>query len=439
MYLDRVKTLSLFSALALSLVFACSSKKNNGDDDTAAGGSGFVTTGGGSSLGGGNNGGDTSLPSDYCGGLLQGRICGQTRLEADVRQVNMLLVIDLSGSMNDAPTSGAQSKWAQMKLALSNTLKTVGDDIDFGLELFPYSGDITNPGVNPDEVDPAESCKVPTGDDPNVAIAVDIAPGVDHVNQNILPVIDSAVPAGGTPTTKALQQAYAYFVEGRGKDLPGTKWVLLATDGGPNCNTSLSCEADGCTQNIDCKCGSGCNATLNCCAPSNGQDYGYICLDDRAVIAQVQKLEQAGIRTFVVGVPGTEKFTATLNAMADVGGKPKEDDPNGDRYYAVSAANSLEDLQAAFSTITTQLVKSCDVELKESPQDPKRVIVAIDCAEVPSVPDNTPESGGESGYWIDYSYTDTPAHLKLTGDYCSRIRTQGANNLDVITGCQGIF
>jgi len=438
MKLDRVKTLGFISALALSVVFGCSNKKDNGDDDeNGTGGSGFnVGTGGGSNVGGAGNGGDTSLPADYCGGLLSTVECGQTRLEADVRKVNMLLVIDLSGSMNDLPSEQAtQTKWQQMKLALSSTLKNVARDIDFGLALFPYSGDVNAPGVG-DVTDSVTSCNVPSGDDPNIAIAVDVAPGLDHVNNDILPVLDLASPSGGTPTTRALQQAYNYFVEGNGKDLPGTKWVLLATDGGPNCNLDLYCEADTCTQNIDCKCGNGCGTALNCCQSSGTENYGYICLDNQAVVSQVGKLAQAGIRTFVVGVPGTEKYTATLNAMAEAGEMPKLDDPDGNSYYAVSASNSLESLQEAFSTITTQLVKSCDVELKQSPPDPTRVIVAIDCNKVPPVDPGTAEEGGADGFWIDYDVS--PAHLRLTGTYCSTLRTQGATNLDVITGCQGI-
>jgi hypothetical protein len=349
----------------------------------------------------------------------------------------MLLVIDMSGSMNDKPTATAtQTKWDQMKLALSGTLKDQAKNIDFGLELFPYSGDAANPGVG-DGSDPITSCNVPSGSNPNIAIAVGIAPGLTHVNEEILPVLQNSTPAGGTPTTKALQQAYAYFADGGGKGLNGSKWVLLATDGAPNCNLDLSCEKEACTQNIDCKCGNGCDTALNCCASSTSNNYGYICLDNEAVVSQITKLNAAGIKTFVVGIPGSEKFTSTLNAMADAGGMPKQNDPNGDRYYAVSAANSLQDLQQAFSTITTQLVKECDIPLTESPRDKNQVIVAIDCAAVSTVPENTPEQGGASGYWIDYS--QEPAHLRITGDRCTQLQTQGAEHLDVITGCQYIF
>ena len=442
MHLDRMKTLSFISAVALTLAFGCSSKKT-GDDSSATGGSGYVFTGGSGNNGGGGVGaGGTGavVDTNYCNGLLTDQKCGTDFARADVRTVNMLLVIDQSGSMRDLPTAtDTQTKWQEMGKALSTALKTVNKDINFGLELFPYSGDVTAPGIDKDSTDPNVSCKVPI-DDPNAAIAVDIptdsaTTGVANL-QVILDVVNSSTPAGGTPTTVALQQALSYFTEGSGKDLTGSKWVLLATDGGPNCNQTLSCQADMCTQNIDCKCGdtAKCNLDLNCCAASGAQEFGYLCLDNAAVVSQIGKLAQAGIKTFVVGIPGADKYTSTLDAMAEAGKMPNTGGSHS--FYAVSAANSLQDLTDAFSTITTQLVRQCDIPLKSSPRDKTSVIVAVDCRTVTGVPDGTPDTGGADGFWIDYS--QDPAHLKLTGTYCTTIQSTGVNSVDVITGCQPI-
>ncbi len=443
MHLDRMKTLSFIFASSLTFASGCSSKKTSGDDSTATGGGYNANTGGSTSAGNGA-GGDTSntLDPNYCNGLLAQDRCGLTSAKADVRTVNMMLVIDESGSMNDLPGTDTTSKWAEMKSALSGALQPVAKDISFGLELFPYSGDINSPGVDPSANSPTVSCNVPNGDDPNVAIAVDVVPGLENL-KTILDVVGRSTPAGGTPTTMALQQALLYFTDpnGRGKDLPGTKWVLLATDGGPNCNTSLTCPSNTCTQNIDCKCGdkAACRTdpadslTQNCCDSPNG----YACLDNAAVVAQVDKLAQQGIKTFVVGIPGAEAYTSTLNAMATAGKMPNQSPTNGESYYAVSSTNSLTSLQDTFSTITTQLVKSCDIELQESPPDPDRVIVAVDCNKITKVPPGTPEDDPNlSGFWIDYSFS--PAHLKLTGVQCSQLKNVGVKAVDVITGCQGI-
>lgn len=438
MHLDRMKTLSFISAL--SLAYGCASK-NNADDTGVGGGYNAGTGGATSSLGGGTSvGGSTDIPADYCGGMLSGLNCGQTRREADVRTVNMMLVLDQSGSMTKpSSTATTATKWSEMKSALSGAMKLVSKDINFGLMLYPYSGDVSSPGIAFDPANPtaATTCVVPNNpDDPNAAVAVGIENGVDKLNE-ILAVVGSSTPSGGTPTAMALDQAFRYFTDGAGSTLPGTKWVLLATDGGPNCNQDLSCEAAACTQNIDCTCGNNdCNTATNCCKSSSTNNYGYLCLDDIASVAQIQKLAQSQIKTFVVGIPGTDKYSDTLNRMA-VAGKMENPAPtNGESYYAVSSTNSLQGLQDTFSTITTQLLKSCDVELQQTPQSVDRVIVAIDCQKLPLVPITTPDTGGASGFYIDYSIE--PAHLRLTGSYCEQVSTLGAKNLDVISGCQPI-
>jgi hypothetical protein len=377
--------------------------------------------------------------------MLSGFNCGQTRLEENVRVVNMLLVLDQSGSMKQPPSSATSaSKWSEMKSALSGAMQAVADDINFGLILFPYSGNVSAPGIVYDPNNPTAdvTCQVPNTSDPNAAVAVGIdlavnpGDGLTKLN-TILDVVGNSVPAGGTPTAVALDQAFRYFTEGAGSTLPGTKWVLLATDGGPNCNPDLSCQAATCTQNIDCTCGNNdCNTTQNCCAPSGTNDYGYLCLDDAAVVSEIQKLATSGIKTFVVGIPGTDKYAATLDQMANAGMMMNPTPVNGESYYAVSTTDSLKGLQDTFSTITTQLLRSCDVELQQTPPSVNGVVVAIDCAKVPLVPATTPDTGGASGFYIDY--TLAPAHLRLTGSYCDQISTLGAKHLDVISGCQPI-
>lgn len=439
-----MKTLSFISALTFA--YGCASK-NNGDD-TGVGGYSAGTGGASSNLGGSTSvGGSTDIPVDYCNGMLSGLNCGQTRLQADVRTVNMMLVLDQSGSMNNKSSSGA-TKWSEMKSALSGAMKSVANDINFGLILFPYSGDVSAPGIVYDPNNPSAdvTCQVPNTDDPNAAVAVGIdlavnpGDGLTKLNA-ILDVVGKSVPAGGTPTAVALEQAFRYFTDpnGGGKNLPGTKWVLLATDGGPNCNKDLVCDTAACTQNIDCTCGNNtCGYPNNCCADTSGANkYGYLCLDDAAVVQEITKLATAQIKTFVVGIPGTDQYAATLDQMANAGMMVNPAPVNGESYYAISSTDSLTGLQNTFSTITTQLVKSCDVELQEIPQSADRVIVAIDCAKVPSVPAGTPSTGDKSGFYIDYR-TDGTAHLQLTGSYCDQISTLGAKNLDVISGCQPI-
>ena len=220
MHLDRMKTLSLISVVALSSAFGCSSKKNNGDD-TATGGSLYVVGTGGSANAGATNGGGTGIDPNYCNGLLANANCGTTSARADVRTVNMMLVLDQSGSMKDkAQSTDAQSKWANMETALTTALNAVAKDINFGLILFPYSGNPQNPGIDATSTDPDVSCNVPSTNDPSAPVAVEIVQGggLDSV-KSILDTVRTSMPAGGTPTTTALEAALTYFQQGNGKDL----------------------------------------------------------------------------------------------------------------------------------------------------------------------------------------------------------------------------
>jgi hypothetical protein len=399
------------SLMALAWGASCSSKKQEAVGGT--GGGGFQAA---------DEGGNVFDPNTYCDGIFKGQVCGSQSKRADIKSVNMLLVIDESGSMNKpASSSSTNSKWQEMKTALNTALTSVQDDINFGLKLYPYSAG----GLGTTAV---EACAVPTGQD---EVNVDIAPGASNL-QTIINTVEQQTPAGGTPTTKALQQALAYFTAGKGKDVTGQKFVLLATDGGPNCNEDISsCELDSCTVNMDGTCANGPGTTVNCCETAGNKDANLSCLDHDAVVEAITKLAEAGIATYVIGIPGSEAYQATLNDMAVAGAVPNTSsaDPSI-QYYAVSAGNSLADLTRAFEDITTRLVKSCDIELQSTPVDQSLVQVAMDCDVVPLV---TNADSGASGFHVDYS--SSPAHVILTGSYCDRVSTVGVKNLDVIEGC----
>jgi len=126
--------------------------------------------------------------------------------------------------MNDhASSATGESKWVELIHAIEASLVGAAEGINFGLELFPYDP----AGISPGAYDPAVLCNVPNGQG---AIAVDIAPGQGNV-AHITDILSGQYPAGATPTANALQQAYNYYTQGDGKNLNGSKWVLLVTDG----------------------------------------------------------------------------------------------------------------------------------------------------------------------------------------------------------------
>ena len=424
MYLDRNTSLGFISALALTVALGCSSKKDNTDN----GGGGVCSFNCGGNTGGASNGGAGNGiidPSKICDGMFANQTCAADTVGQLLKTPNMLIVIDESGSMNQkSSAASASTKWGEMRQALTAALSVqkVRSNINFGLELFPNSGDPNAP-IDPNDSNPTTSCAVPG--DTNVAIEVPIETGTDKVN-TILAAVNGAAPAGGTPTNRALQQAYTYFTTSPGKDLVGDKFVLLATDGGPNCNSGLSCTKESCTQNMDLLCGDHTvNTKINCC-----DGAGYICLDDVATVGEINNLAAAGIKTYVVGIPGSEAYSTTLDEMATAGQAPNTMAGATHQYYAVSASNSLADLQAAFEDITTKLVTSCDIPLTKSPTDISQVQVAIECQKINQV---APDAG-TGGFFVDYSFT--PAHIQLVGSTCSNMQLNGAREVDIVVGCR---
>jgi len=332
--------------------------------------------------------------------------CGVTSVEATFSAANVLLVIDKSSSMDDQPQGFSLNKWDALKAALEPALAAVQDEMSFGLLLYPFAEQAQIP------LDCFEGCcEVPAG---SAAVEVGIEPGTSSATK-VMAALDASAPGGGTPTAAALDAALSYFTTGDGKDLKGDRFVLLATDGGPNCGTNdTTCAPDHCTPNLDGLCPA---EQGNCC---DGE--GSYCLDDAAVVQKIRALADASVQTFVVGIPGTEAYADYLNGFATAGGVPNPNAPPA--YYAVSAEDGVEALTRTFVDITTHLVRSCEVELGPGAPEKKLVNVAVDCDVVPFA----------DGAGWDIS-GDAPTTLLLAGDTCQRVQREGARRIDVVYGC----
>jgi hypothetical protein len=378
-----------------------------GASSGGAGGSGAGGSGGSGPVGNAGEGGDSGGSCETLVGLDN---CGGTRVEAMRVPVSLLLVIDKSGSMTDEPTGFGTSKWEAMKEALGAAVANAPATVATGLLLYPYRG-VTD---IPLECEGMTCCAVPSAESAVlVGVAASNASRIDDV-------LDSTSPGGGTPTAAALERALAYYTEGEGLLLAGEKYVLLATDGGPNCNYELTCDADTCTPNLDGvpQCADG-----NCC-----EGAGEYCVDDEGVTAQIDALSAAGIRTFVVGIPGTEEYADYLDGFARAGGVPAQ---VGTRdYFAVSGALGVGGLTDVLTSITTALVTSCEIALSEPPAQLSLVNLAIDCQVLP-------QEGADGSGW-EFDDTNAPTSVVVHGPACDDLKANGARRVDVVYGCTTI-
>ncbi len=249
-------------------------------------------------------GGTIGNPTGSGGGT--GQACGEQVHQANKLPPDILIVLDRSGSMDNDVTDkgcngnnsggcGATSKWALMTPAIKQVVSATEGTVNWGLKYFADAGN--------------SACNV--NNNANVPVAT-------MNGAEITAAIDSQTNAEGgisngsrTPTRLAVNGARTYL-GGVNDDNP--KYILLATDGQPNCMPGASDTTD----------------------------------DSAGAIAAVQQAYGAGLPTFVVGIAtaGMGTADATLSSMANAGGYPRAGSPT---YYSVS--NTAE-----FVTVLQNLV-----------------------------------------------------------------------------------
>lgn len=303
--------------------------------------------------------------------------CGATSHTAQMLPADILIVQDRSLSMtNDkddrACTGGTgyngncgnNSKWYQVTTALNHVLSSTDKMVNWGLLYF--GAETTLCGAT---VDPA----VP------IASMNASAIGQAFVGQ------PSATGQLGTPTRSAVINAVAYM-----KKLtdPNPKYLMLATDGQPNC-------APGGSLNLD---------------DSTGSEQA------------VSDALTAGFPTFVIGI-GNTGGAAVLNVMAKNGGKPVPGAPGGNSFYQV---NNTADLEAALGQILGT-VTTCVFDIGPPPSDKTNI------DEIVVFGDGTKIDRDATNGW-DFSNTDK-TQVTLHGSSCDKVTKGTIKTVAVTFGC----
>jgi hypothetical protein len=300
-----------------------------------------------------------------------GSNCGAQQYGLQNVPPDMLIVLDRSGSMNqDAagamcdPTTGCMQKWPQMSAGIDQVVMATQGAIRWGLKYFP-------------DDDAASSCNV--AGPPAVMVAPMNYTGIHGSLSMTL-----ANPDGRTPTAAAVRSGAMYL---QGLTDPNPKYILLATDGEPNCGG-----------------GRGTNS------------------DRAGAVAAVQMAAAAGIPVYVVGIGNVTASVTTLNMMAAAGGRPKMG--GAEQYYPVS---NTQDLVTALTTIGMQIA-SCSFGLGKVPPVPTNVGVYADGTRVPQDP--THQNGWDYGAGMK--------SIELFGATCDAVKNMTTKNIQAIFGCPGM-
>lgn len=326
-----------------------------------------------------------------------GTVCACT--EIGQRPPTLYLLLDRSGSMADPPPGATRSKWSLVRSALldpsTGALRKLGGRLSIAMAWFPSpsSSEECNPGKQ--VFGPVRGSTA----------------AYDELEAKLL----SALPRGATPTAASLRAVEAVIAT-----VPQPAYVLLATDGAPNCGAG-PCDGERCTYNVE---GSAtlagkCDAALNCCDPGkNMQGIGWRgCIDLDPTKQAAANIARAGHKVFVLGVPGLiDAYSKTLEAVAVAGGAPRAGSP---KYYAASEPTQ-EALTAALSAIAGQVVDTCDIRLETPVSNPGITNVLLDGDPV-----------------TDWKWT-SEASIELIGPACERIHGGRVATVQVVVGCKTV-
>ncbi len=319
------------------------------------------------------------------GGEMPDASCTGKDLPILANAPNLYFVLDTSGSMNE------MNKWTTMRNVVANLMTQLGARARFGAATFPAQGGSAC-GAG------AEVLPLQLGD-ANGTLAGEFLAAT------------SFKATGGTPTADTFV-ALAPELEG----FSGTTFAILATDGGPNCNPSLTCDVTSCTANIDGLMGCPAGGPPNCCDPM-GAAGAIGCLDGPRVTQAVGSLNAAGIETFVIGIPGSAPYAAVLDQLAQAGGTARGTEP---QYYRVDSADE-QTLEGVLAQIAAKITASCTFMLSRAPANPNDVNVYVGGSVVPR--------DGPNGWML------SGTTLTLEGETCAAITTGRALSVRVVEGC----
>jgi hypothetical protein len=334
-------------------------------------------------------------------------LCGNELVPVLQQKPNLYFVLDVSASMATAMDGGTTQRLTVAKNAVTQLLHEVGHRVNYGLAVFPADG-----------ADPSGDGSCSAGDE---LFATQEGDPVQCVNQrrtgpvllSLIRQLNRVSPSGGTPLGATLDALTPQIAA-----LPGTTAVVLITDGAPNCSLT-PCEADQCMLNVEGfqYLGQTCDEDLNCCDPEviESELAPLNCVDRPGTVGAVAALAAQGIKTYVVGIPGTEFYVDLLDELAEAGGTAQA---GARKYFAISDGAALQD---ALSQIGNDVAISCDLALGSDSFEPDLTNVYFDSALVPASADD--------GWTLD------GRTIHIHGTYCDDLLAGRVANVQIVSGC----
>lgn len=391
-------------AAAIALVFAlgCSGtdhEQNERDLYGSGGGGGSGTGGGGATAsGGGGYGGSAAggsgggLQLDSGGGGAADAGCATASKTADRLPPLLMLVVDTSGSMNDPAPGGGGSKWQVTRTALGTALAQMPNDYAVGVVFYPDKNPLLGSCID-NQID--------------VSLALLDASQRSALQQ----AFQGQTAEGGTPTHDGYLLGLNHVVA---STLAGNKFVVLITDGIPT--YALGCN------------GTGSN-------PINAQQTA-------ALVSQVQNASTGGVRTFVVGSPGSESARTTLSQMASVGGTASPGCNDNGPTYCHFDMTTAPDLGQAFADALAAIsgaALSCSYPIPAPPDGSQLDLGKVNVLYTPGSggpPQDIFKDPSATDCTTGWQYSADKTQILLCGATCDAVKADTQGKVDIVFGCE---
>lgn len=396
---------------------ACSNEDGSRDD--AVGGRGSLP----SDNGGGGNGGTNRPSTGFIRELtpaefetLQASACNGWSIEPEGLPSKLELVVDISGSMENVANGGTETKWVVTREALREAVIGVNGS---GLKENTAVGMLFYPGLAlqtvPTTAQDSSSCL-------NVSGSVNMALLDDTQRAAIGAALDAVKTGRSTPTHDAYKYALDNVVLGTAQAaFEGSPYLLLITDGMPTLQ-------------------------FGCYNTAGSLDYATV--PTQPIIDEIAKAYQQGVKTFLIGSPGSEVGRANgydwLSAAARAGGTAAADCSDVGPNYCHMDMTTAPDFSSALATGLSQVtstVSGCRYVIPTKSTDDTldidvnkiTPVVTFSGGEVELIGiDETKACSGE-GFKVN-----STTELELCPATCARFQTDSKALLELLFGCSSI-
>lgn len=342
--------------------------------------------------------------------------CAAVAVEANEVPTNLLFILDSSGSMNCVPPNGdaaeaklcktdprkrgdGPSKWEVTYSALASALEPLAsrDNLNVAVSSFPQFG---------------TRCEVES--EPEVSFS-----GLDEGHlDDATAFLEGVTPDGETPIAGATILGYAAVANGlREAKIRGNAYVVLLTDGEETCKPSELPKL----------------------------------LEQDAPMAR----NGFGIRTFVIGAPGSEDARLFLSQLAHAGGTDAyagcnytDDEAAADCHFDMTASTDFEkDLARVLDQITKTKVLNCEFDVPRNPSggavDLNKVnVTLVESGDGGAARTPIGQHEGALGSCVDkedgWTYSEDRQRILVCGSDCETVKASVDAQVQIVLGCRSL-